>query len=131
MALVHNPYQQYQQSKKQSIETADRVTLITMLLEGALSYNKRAIIALEEGEKKLVLENVDSAVKIVLHLYSCINFDQGGEVAEKLASLYNFVCDQYVRFQKEANDKAILESVNSILETIFEAWKQLPKQDSK
>ena len=127
MQVYQNPYGQYKQQQNRAIETADRVTLITMLLEGAISYNKKALLALENNDKKAVLEYVECAVKVVLHLYSCINFDEGGEVAERLGKLYNYICDQYIVFRKQLPNTAAMDSINKVLETILEGWKQLPK----
>lgn len=126
---MYNPqggYNQYVQQQQLSVQAADRVTLIRMLLEGAISFNKKAQFALEKGEKKETLEAVDRAARIVLHLYSCLNFDDGGEVAEHLGQLYNYVCDQYIIFQMDMNNFKSLESINDVLNTILEGWKQLP-----
>lgn len=126
---MYNPqggYSQYVQQQQLSVQAADRVTLIRMLLEGAISFNRKAQFSLEKGEKKDVLEAVDRAARIVLHLYSCLNFDEGGEVAERLGQLYNYVCDQYIIFQMDMNNYKSLESINDVLNTILEGWKQLP-----
>ncbi len=122
-----NPYGQYRQQKNTIIESADRVTLISMLLEGAINYNKKALIAVEQKDQKSALEFVDYGVKIILHLYSCLNFDEGGEVAERLGTLYNYACDQYVLFQKKPDTSKELESINRILAIVLDGWKQLPK----
>lgn len=128
MQSPYGPYSQYREQQKIAIQTADRVQLITMLLEGALSYNKKALMAKEGSDHKAVLEYVDCAVKIVLHLYSCLNFDDGGEIADRLGKLYNFVCDQYVVFQKDTDNLKVMGDINTVLETILEGWKKLPKE---
>lgn len=127
MQMYNSPYGQYRQQKNRDIEMADKVTLIAMLLEGALNYNKKALLALEVGDKKAVLEYVEYAVKIILHLYSCINFDEGGEIADRLGSLYNYVCDQYIVFRKNLPSHEAMNSINQVLNTILDGWKQLPK----
>lgn len=123
-------YNQYLQQQKMAIQTADRVTLIRMLLEGAISFNKKVEFALESNDSKAALEYIDRAARIVMHLYSCLNFEDGGEVADRLGRLYNYVCDQYIVFQKNMDNKDPLNSINSVLSTLLEGWKQLPNAES-
>ena len=130
MQQVYSSYAQYRQQKNQVIESADRVTLIAMLLEGAISYNKKAVLSLEQGDDRAVLEYVNYAIKIILHLYSCLNFDEGGEIAERLGKIYNYVCDQYLVYQKNIKDTTPIDTINTVLGTILEGWKKLPKDSS-
>ena len=127
MQQVYSPYGQYRLQKNHVIASADRVTLIAMLLEGALSYNKKALLALEDKNEVMALESIDYAVRIVLHLYACLNFEDGGEIADRLGKLYNYVCNQYISWQKNLKNTAAIESINNILGTIYEGWKQLPR----
>lgn len=131
MMNMYNPLLQYRQQHKVTIEGADRVKLIAMLLEGAVRYNKKAIIAVEEKNIVETLENADAGYKIVMHLYNCLDLSQNEKVVENLASLYNFCCDQYYQFMKRGKpqylDISLLRSVNSILATILDAWNKLPE----
>ncbi|MCP5464808.1 MAG: flagellar export chaperone FliS [Deltaproteobacteria bacterium] len=129
MQQVYSPYNQYRQHQNNAVQDADPVTLITMLLEGAISLNKKAKLCLEQDDTKTALEAVENGTKIVMHLYASLDFDNGGEIAEKLGSLYHYVCDQYVLFQKDPKDMAPLESINQVLVTILDGWKQIPKED--
>ena len=125
MQQVFSPYQQYQKQKDHDVRSASPVKLIGMLLEGAILFNKRAIASIEEKRRVNALEQADRACKIVLHLYNCLDFDRGGEISDKLASLYNYILDQYVRFAKGDVKVVTLEGVNRILDTILQGWKQV------
>ncbi|OVE82218.1 hypothetical protein BVY03_01400 [bacterium K02(2017)] len=129
MQQIIGPYAQYKRQKDHAIESADRVTLITMLLEGALSYNKKVLAALDDYDKMSALEYTDYGVKIVLHLYSCLDFEQGGEIATRLGRLYNYVCDQYVVFQKCPDSEAPINNINKVLTLILDGWKKIPKSE--
>ncbi|MBF0104353.1 MAG: flagellar protein FliS [Deltaproteobacteria bacterium] len=126
MQQVYNPYAQYRNQRNHLIESADRVTLVSMLLEGAINYNKKALLALEQDDRITVLESINYATKIVLHLYSCLNFEEGGEIADRLAKLYHFICEQYVVYQKNIKNTVPVITINRILSSIHEGWKTLP-----
>lgn len=133
MQPTYSPYNnQYKQQRLQEIQSASRIDLIIMLLEGAVSYNRKALLAQEKGDKILILESIESASKIIMHLYSCLDFEKGGEIAKHLGDLYDYICDRYVSFRKiilrqNEQDPAVLNSINQVLGHVLEAWKQLPK----
>ena len=100
MQMMHNPLLQYRHQQKNTIEQADRVKLITMLLEGAIRYNKKALLAIESKNIPAALENSDAGYKIVMHLYNCLDLAKGEKVVESLANLYNYCSDQYYSFMR-------------------------------
>lgn len=128
MQQVYSPYQHYQKQQQHEVLTASPVKLVGMLLEGAILFNKRAMAALEDGRKVNCLEFSDRACKIVMHLYNCLDFDKGGDVAAKLASLYSYLLDQYADFVKGNRKPETLASINHILGVIYDGWKQLEIQ---
>lgn len=129
----YNPLMQYRNQQKMAIETADRVKLVTMLLEGCIRYNKKAQMAVESGNTVAALENSDAGYKIVIHLYSCLDLSRSDKVVENLASLYNFCSDQYFGFMRRSSENYlksdVLERINNIIGNILDAWKQLPSQE--
>lgn len=131
MQQFYSPHQQYRRQKEQEVRTAGRVKLVVMLLEGAICFNKKAEAAMESGHRNVVLENVDRAAKIVMHLYESLNFEQGGKVSEQLASLYNYICDRYAKFVKgKLEDRTTLASVNGVLGTLLDAWKKIEENEN-
>lgn len=125
MQQVYSPYQQYQRQKDVEVRTATPVKLIGMLLEGAILFNKKAMAAMDTAQKVKALENVDRSMKIVVHLYNCLDFDKGGEISERLAALYSYILEQFVVFMKGGCKNETLESINKILGIILDGWKQI------
>lgn len=125
MQQIHSPYQQYQKQKDNDVRSASPVKLIGMLLEGAVLFNKKAIAAIDENRRVNALEYADRGCKIVLHLYNCLDFERGGEISDKLASLYNYILTQYRGFARGDTRAETLVSINTILGTIHEGWKQV------
>ena len=123
-------YQQYRRQREQEIQTASRVKLVIMLLEGAICFNRKAMAAMEKKERVVALENTDRANKIIMHLYESLNFEQGGRVSEQLASLYNYICDCYSKFAKRDNSAvSVLDSVNTVLNTLLEGWRKIEEEE--
>ncbi len=132
MPPIHqNPYQQYRQNQTHNVNSASRVELIAMLLEGAVNYNKKVLIGIEDKNMKVALEHIDNATKIITHLYSCLDLDNGGEVAENLGKLYAYCIEEYIGAQKlilkKQYDPSKILAINRVVETILDGWRQLPK----
>ena len=129
MQQVYSPYQQYQRQKNIEVETADRVKLISMLLEGAICFNKKALVCLECDDHVKTMEFAVRGQKIVMHLYECLDFDnEGAEIAKQLGRLYSYCGDEYAKFLKGDKVASRLESINEVLGTLLEGWKQIEGQ---
>lgn len=126
MQQIYAPHQQYRRQKEEEIRTASRVQLVIMLLEGAVCFNKKASMAIEANNRQAALENVDRASKIIMHLYESLDFEKGGALSEKLASLYNYICDRYTKFVvKKIEGPEMIQSVNTVLQTLLDAWRKI------
>ncbi|MDP2667804.1 MAG: flagellar export chaperone FliS [Nitrosopumilaceae archaeon] len=126
MNQVYNPYQTYKRQKNTEIQTADRVKLVCMLMEGAICFNKKAIMAMEGNDKSTALQLSDRGSKIVLHLYESLDLGQEGELLTQLTSLYSFMLNSYALFVKKENESIEpLESINRVLSTLLDAWKKI------
>src|SRR4051812_2428245 len=123
MQQIYNPYSQYSKQNQSEIAQADPVKLVSLLLEGAVRFVKRALMEAENKKTKEVLESIDSASKIIIHLYGCLDFEKGGDVAERLSTLYSYIIDQITHVSKHPDDKGSLNSINEVLNIILDGWK--------
>jgi len=130
MQQLYSPYQQYQKSKQHEVLTASPVKLVGMLLEGAILFNKKALISLEENHVVAALEFVDRSSKIIMHLYNSLDFEKGGDIASKFGSLYSYILDQSCDFIKSNRKPETLTTVNGVLATILEGWRKLEAQQN-
>ncbi|WP_192036518.1 flagellar export chaperone FliS [Halomonas sp. YLGW01] len=99
--------------------------LIVMLFDGAQASIRKARIHLEDGniaEKGLA---ISKAMDIVNNgLLAALDREQGGEVAENLASLYDYVV-RLLRAANRDNDPASLDRAAKLLDDIGSAWRQV------
>ena len=103
------------------IEDASPHKLITMLLEGALERIAKAKGHMERGERALQGQLIGKVIDIVASLDAYLDVEKGGEIAQNLESLYDYM----VRKLFDANKNSSLEElseVESLLLEIREGW---------
>ena len=117
---------QYNQVGAQSgVESASPHRLIQMLLEGALDKINLAKGYMQRGEIALKGSHISWAISIIDGLRMSLDKEAGGEMAENLDSLYEYMGRRLV----EANlhdDVEILNEVSSLLLEIKSAWDAVP-----
>lgn len=68
-----------------------------MLYEGAIRYTNQAIKLMHSDDISGSNAAIQRAQDIVYELISCLNFDQGKEIAENLNALYTYTIELYVK----------------------------------
>jgi flagellar protein FliS len=121
-ATVRNPWKSYRQVATQ---TAPPGQLILMLYDGAIRFSERALTGFaftDPGERNLTINNnLHRAVDIVRELNFCLNTDAGGQLAQTLRSLYDYM----ERRLLESNCKkhrAGVDEVVTHLKELRDAW---------
>lgn len=113
---------QYQQVNTQAqLVEASPHRLIQMLFEGALDRLAQAQGALKRGqvaEKGLL---IGKAVNIVSGLRESLNKEQGGQLAENLDGLYEYMVRQLTQANL-TNDAQALQHVAALLREVKEGW---------
>ncbi|NIG88379.1 flagellar export chaperone FliS [Serratia symbiotica] len=124
-----------QVSLESAVMSASPHQLIVMLFDGALSALLRARILMNQGDiagKGLALSK---AINIIDNgLKSGLDHQQGGEIADDLAALYDYMKRRLMQASLH-NDEAAIAEVVKLLKNIAEAWLQIglnyrPSQDA-
>ncbi|MCG8516405.1 flagellar export chaperone FliS [Marinobacter sp. CA1] len=114
--------QQYQRINTQtSITDADPHRLIQLLYNGAIERinMSKARIQVKDYEGKARL--INKAIEIIGGLRSFLDFDQGGDLAPRLDSLYEYM-ERALLDASLTNDVARLDEVIELLRSIKEGW---------
>ncbi|NHZ98772.1 flagellar export chaperone FliS [Massilia sp. CCM 8734] len=100
---------------------ASPVELVLLLTDGLLDELARARghILGKRYEQKAI--SIDKCVEIINGLSSSLDFEQGGDVVENLARLYDF-CAARLHGAGIKMDPAMLDEVVEILGTIRQGW---------
>jgi flagellar protein FliS len=99
--------------------------LISMLFDGALTAIASASHYMETGDIEKKGEAIAKAVTIIVTgLKSSLNRDAGGELAENLNALYDYMARRL--FEAHAkNDSEMLVEVKGLLTDIKSAWDEI------
>ncbi len=104
-----------------SVESATPHRLIEMLMDGALEKILLARACMERKETVRKCEAIDWALNILGGLHGSLDLERGGEVANNLANLYDYMIRRLVEANVE-NDPAILEEVTKLLNELRAGW---------
>jgi flagellar secretion chaperone FliS len=107
------------------VAAADPHRLIAMLLDGALERVARARGHLERGEVADKCTQISSAIAIVDALRASLDLDRGGELAERLAALYDYTIQRLFEGNLK-NDVERLDEVNRLLREVKTGWDGIP-----
>jgi len=114
-----NPYQRYQENK---IEGSSQGEMIILLYEGAIKFMYEAISFIETRNIQNAHDKIIKVQRIINELMITLDFEAGGEIANNLYNLYDFVMNELIK----ANIKKEAEGLNNsieILQELLEAWK--------
>ena len=118
------------QYKRLNIETAGKLDLILMCYEKTIEMLRQGKAYLEETEYEKKARKLQKALDIIYHLQGCLNFEQGGQIARNLDSLYNYairrLLDGDVKKEVGAYDEVI-----GIFSELKEAWEGVAKDMEK
>ncbi|MEY3787793.1 MAG: hypothetical protein RLZ75_2000, partial [Pseudomonadota bacterium] len=95
--------------------------LIQMLMEGALEKIAEAKGNMLNQYIAKKCKDIGTAINIIANLQACLNKEAGGEVAENLDSLYDYMCRRLV-IANSCNDETILDEVMSLMVEIKSGW---------
>ena len=107
------------------VEEADPHRLIQMLMQGALEKIAIAKGYIERKDTANKGVHISWAISIIEGLRSSLNMEQGGEMAQNLEDMYDYMIRRLLRANLE-NDVALLDETSSLLQTIKSAWDELP-----
>ena len=112
---------------KQDVANADPHKLTLMLLQGALDRIAYAKGAMERKEFVAKADFISKANAIIMHLRDTLDLEAGGEVAENMFALYNYMVERLndAHFNNNLN---MLDEVYGLLTPIRDAWVQIPEE---
>jgi len=125
-----NPRQMQQYGEfdaKTNLFEASPHRLVQMLLEGALDKIAIAKGHMERGHVAEKGRHISWAISIVDGLRTSIDKSSGGEIAENLDDLYDYIGRRLLE-ANVADDVSMLDEVVSLLREIKSAWDVIPDE---
>ena len=128
--MATNAYQKY---KNTQIETANQEKLLIMMYNGAIKFSKQAKEAINRNDYEAVNNSLVRTQAILLELQATLDHQKGGEIAENLDALYDYMkrrlTDANVDKEKEPIDE-VIDMLNELKETWVEASKKIKKNNN-
>jgi flagellar protein FliS len=116
-----------QVNKYSGVTDASPHRLVQMLLEGALEKLAGVKVLLKHGDIARKGETIGQIIAIIGGLRSSLNKDAGGEMAENLDRLYDYMERQLLQANLN-NDVNILDEVFNLLKEIKTGWDAIPAE---
>ena len=104
---------------------ANNVALIQMLFDGLTDTLVAAQGHLAHGAIQEKGKCIARASRIVIGLQGSLDFAKGGELAQNLNDLYNYVTRRLI-FANAHNDMAVLQEIHGLMTEIRSAWREVP-----
>ena len=119
--MWHNAHNTYLES---TILGADPVELVKMLYQACTQAVRDARHYLAEGQIAARSSAINRAQEILMELNLSLDHARGGEIAQRLARLYDYMQQQLLNANMQQSD-AILAEVLELLTTLSEAWEEM------
>jgi flagellar protein FliS len=131
--VVNNEKEVAQLYKKKQIESASPGQLILLLYDGAIDYLNRAEAALAEDQFSRIdkfHQNIIYCQNILGELMASLDFDSGGDIAQNLFRLYEYMRYRLITTNITKGHEVIAE-LKSLLSGLRDSWVQAIEQEMK
>ncbi|MCY2927375.1 MAG: flagellar export chaperone FliS, partial [Planctomycetota bacterium] len=116
-----NPLAAY---KENAVTTQSKGKMVVLLYDGAIRFLKQALGSIQEGDVARRNELIQKAEAIIDELDFSLNMEAGGELAENLRRLYDFMRRHLIAGNIH-NDGQRIQEVISILAELSSGWRAI------
>jgi flagellar protein FliS len=114
--------------RKAVLDTTDRVQIVLMLYDGALNHMKVAKRKIEAGDIRAKCAHLGKVTAIISELSNVLDMEKGGEIAERLRSLYTYSLQRLLDANLK-NDVSAVEDVEQVISLIRDGWKEMMRSE--
>ncbi len=124
-------FEKYNQVRAHAhVEGASPHRLIQLLMDGALEKIRVAKGVMARNDVAEKVRHINWALSIIDGLRQSLDVEKGGEIAQNLEALYDYMQRRLIAANIE-NDAKILDEVASLLIEIKTAWDAVPEMLKK
>jgi flagellar protein FliS len=121
---MNNKLKAYEQANTLGLSQLD---LILKVYDGAIGSFKKAKEYYQTQKLNEGHEELEKARRFVTHLYTTLDPEKGGEIAEKLGKIYVYLLNQINQAQATKELRIIDDNI-SVLSNLREGWQYLKRQ---
>jgi len=128
-ALVERALKSYSALEQTTVESASPQQLIIMLYDGALKSVFAAKAAIARGDVAARGAALSKAISIIDEgLRAALNLETGGEIAQNLMALYDYISTRLLHANVKNDVKSVDEAAR-LLGELKQAWEVLEQRD--
>ena len=116
--------------KQAEILGKSQLELVIQVYDGAIDAFKGARDAYADGDSDEGFRQLEKARRFVTHLYTTLDMENGGSIANQLSKLYAFIINQTNVIEGTKDLKQIDDNIN-ILNNIRLGWQGLKEQQDE
>ncbi len=113
-----------QSYRRTNITTSDPVRLVIMCYEGVIDSLKLAKEKIKEKDYENKAKAIIKAQDIIKELMCSLDFEKGGEIANNLDSLYNYMLRRILQGDLNKDVRPIDEVIGMFTELLY-AWQEV------
>ena len=98
--------------------------MVVVLYDQAITSLEAAVTAIEEEDIEARCTEMTRTTEIVAHLYSNLDLDNGGAIADNLARLYRFILARLITVNT-TNDPQPARDVIELLQPLLKSWREI------
>ena len=99
--------------------------LMLMLFDGAIEAMSFTIGAIENNNFELRSKQSTRSISIINGMRECLDMETGGELADNLYSLYQYMAQELFRASFK-NDVDTIKNIQTMLKDIRGSWEKIP-----
>ncbi len=110
--------------QKAQVSGASQRDLIVMCYKGGIRYLVEARQKLEAGDINGFSDLIEKAHRVIFHLYTTLDMEKGGEIAERLGDLYVYMINQ-LYLLNATKKRELFDGLIKVMTTLKEGWENL------
>jgi flagellar secretion chaperone FliS len=110
-----------------AVKTANPLQLVVMMYDAAISSLQEAKAHLNRRDIAARSRAINKCISIISELQSCLNIREGGEIAQSLDRLYDYMKRRIFQANVDQSIEPLTE-IESLLENLCSAWSELVSQ---
>lgn len=118
--------QQLAAYRESTVMGSSQEQLVPLLYEHLLVNLKRAASQMRKRDIEGKAESLSTASAVVFELLATLNFDAGGELASRLASLYAFWTQEISQAGRHLDPERV-DQLIELVTPLYESWAEVAK----
>lgn len=110
--------------KQNQILNASPKKLVVLLYDGCIKNMKLAELSIAENKLDQANTALIKAQDIIAELAGTLNKDQGGQIAQDLSDIYEYLMTKLIEANR-TKDVAIIQKNREMMEELREAWAEI------